>query len=99
MLNAKRNGSPETLIKPSNGPSSSTMRNTAAATETAAMHSTVITVPFLGAYKPKLANVADNQKITAIRNVRGMLSPASWTRQRALSTSSLSRSASFLNHH
>ena len=42
-------GTLETLITPSNGPSSSRMRKTAAATEIAAMHSTETTVAFRGA--------------------------------------------------
>ena len=46
---AKRRGPPETLITPSKGPSSSTIRNNAAATDTAAMKSTLTTVALRGA--------------------------------------------------
>ena len=68
-------GALDTLITPSNGPSSSRIRNTAAATETAAKKSEATTVALRGAYKPKLANVTDNQKITTIRNGFGTEPP------------------------
>ena len=49
LSSAKRKGPPEALIAPSKGPSSSTIRNNAAATDTAAMKSTLTTVALRGA--------------------------------------------------
>src|SRR5436190_5726863 len=65
----------ETLIRPSSGPSSSSTRNTAAATDTAATKKTATTVAFRGAYSPKLANVAVSQKTTTTRKAIGTAPP------------------------
>src|SRR5262249_981017 len=79
-------------------PSSSRTRNTAAATEMAATKSAATTVALRGAYKPKLAKVTDNQKITTARNSVGTEPlPAPRMRQRVRTTSPLNFSASSLN--
>src|SRR6476661_2092063 len=98
LASAKRMGPLEMRMIPSNGPSSSKIRNTAAATDNVEMTKTVITVAFLGALNPKLANVIDNQKITTIRNCFGTAPPALSSRQRVRSTSEVSFNASDLNH-
>jgi len=55
---------------------------------TTATKSTATTVAFRGAYNPKLANVAVNQKITTTKNGIGTEPvPDSSTRQRALTIS------------
>jgi len=63
------------------------MRDTAAATDSAATNSTPSTVAFRGAYRPKLANGTVNQKMTTMTNARGMASLLASNRQRTLTSS------------
>lgn len=53
---ASRNGSGETLMRPSNGPSCSKIKKMALPTETAQTKSTAITVTLRGANSPKLGD-------------------------------------------
>ena len=93
-----RSGAFDTWMMPVNGPSSSRIRNTAAATENAEMPSAVITVALRGAASPKLANVIASQKITTPRNMRGTEPPELPSRrQRVRSVSRHSFSASVFN--
>lgn len=72
---AWRNGSAETLSHPSNGPSISSMRNTALPTDSAQTKRAARTVAFRGAVNPKLVNVAVSQNRRTTRNGRGTDAP------------------------
>lgn len=86
-------------MMPSNGLPNSTMRKTAAATDTAEMARTVTTVALRGVPRPKLAKVIDSQKNPTVRKIRCTPPPALPTsRDRVRKISSVKSNALDLSH-